>query len=161
MNRRAIRTIGVITGVSLGASIYTNLNKKRKDKLARDLMREIAKVIQPTTVGLLSEQAFDIHFTDAVISQVSGKVITLKPEAAVNSAKEIRSAWSWFGDDELKVYGVFRNLKDKVQVSQVAKAYQSTYMENLIDKLHEKLDKKEIEKVLDIVRALPTYRTIS
>ncbi|GAK75611.1 hypothetical protein JCM19296_1203 [Nonlabens ulvanivorans] len=50
-------------------------------------------------------------------------------------------------------------MKDKVQVSQVAKAYQETYSKNLIDTLKDRFDKEEITIVLNIVKALPNYRT--
>ena len=50
-------------------------------------------------------------------------------------------------------------MKDKVQVSQVAKVYQDTYSKNLIDTLKDRFDKEEITIVLNIIKALPNYRT--
>ena len=93
---------------------------------------------------------------------VNREVLVLKTSTASRYADQIHKAWgSWYegGDDEEKVYGVFRKLKDKVQVSQVAKAYQETFSKNLIDTLKDRFDKSEITIVLNIIKALPNYRT--
>ncbi|MDN3492797.1 hypothetical protein [Winogradskyella bathintestinalis] len=97
-----------------------------------------------------------------VLQTVNREVLVLKTSTASRYADQIHKAWgSWYqgGDDEEQVYGVFRKMKDKVQVSQVAKAYQETYSKNLIDTLKDRFDKEEITIVLNIVKALPNYRT--
>lgn len=162
MNRNMLKIAGGVAGVGLGLSVYMTWNKKRKDKLASQILRELSKLIKPATSGLLSESAFDIHYKDEVLKKVNGRVLTIRADTASKYAEQIHSAWAaWWrgGDDESKVYAVFRKLRDKVQVSQVAKAYQASFKINLIDKLYERLDEKEIRKVLTIVKKLPGYRT--
>lgn len=152
-----------LVGFFLTVSLYGHLRRKRKDAIASELLHEVTKLIKPATAGLLSEDAFDIHYADKVLSKVGGKVLQLKTSAASKFAQRIHSAWgAWYqgGDDEDKIYGVFRELKDKVQVAQVAAAYQQLYKENLIDKLHNKFTGSEVKKVLDIVKPLPSFRTL-
>ncbi len=162
MKRNLLKIGGGVAIVGLGASIYMVWNKRHKDKLAAEILRELSKLIKPSTSGLLSESAFDIHYKDEVLKKVNGRVLTIRADTASKYADQIHAAWAgWWkgGDDENKVYAVLRKLKDKVQVSQVAKAYQASFKVNLIDKLYERLDEKEVKKVLTIVRNLPGYRT--
>ncbi len=154
---------GGTVGFLLSISIYVHFRRKQKDKLAAELLREISKLVKPATSGLLAENAFDINFADEVLKRISGKVLVLKQDALVKYAERIHDAWgAWYqgGDDENKVYAVFRELRDKVAVSHVAGAYQKAYRENLIDVLNDRLDSDEINIVLGIVKGLPTYRTI-
>lgn len=162
MNRNILKIAGGVAGVGLGLSVYMVYDKKRKDKFASEILRELTKMIKPSTSGLLSESAFDIHYKDEVLKKVNGRVLTIRADTASKYADQIHAAWAgWWkgGDDENKVYAVLRRLKDKVQVSQVARAYQASFKINLIDKLYERLDEKEVKKVLTIVKNLPGYRT--
>ncbi|MEO9870352.1 MAG: hypothetical protein ABJQ69_03555 [Ekhidna sp.] len=162
MNRNTLKIAGTMAGIGLGISVYVVWDKKRKDKLASEILKQLTSLIKPFTSGLLSESAFDIHYKEAVLQKVNARVLTIRTDTAAKYADQIHQAWAgWWrgGDDENKVYAVFRKLKDKVQVSQVAKAYQDSFQVNLIDKLHERLDEKEIKKILAITRNLPGYRT--
>tara|TARA_R110002096_G_scaffold407290_12_gene605825 strand:+ start:2302 stop:2793 length:492 start_codon:yes stop_codon:yes gene_type:complete len=163
MNNQGLKITGGIVSLLLVGAVYGNVRRRKRDKVASELLREVSKIVKPTTEGLLSENAFDIHFVDEVLKKVKGKVLTLNKNAASKFADRIHDAWgAWYegGDDETKVYAVFRELKDKVQVSQVAKAYQEAYAENLIDKLNDRFGDSEVKTVLDIIKPLPTYRTI-
>lgn len=163
MKNAGLKIAGGVVGVLLMGSVYGHVRRRQKDKLASELLREVSKIVKPATKGLLSEDAFDIHYMDEVLKKVKGKVLTIKRDAAVKYADRIHDAWgAWYegGDDENKVYAVLRELKDKVAVSQVAKAYQDNHGENLIDKIHDRLGDDEVKKVLEIVKPLPSYRTI-
>jgi len=159
MNRTTIKVTGISVGVALLYSLYHLLDRRKKDKKASDLIQHINQQLKPNTAGLQAEKAFDIFYLEDLQSKVDASLILLKTIMAQQFAKEIHSAWAWWGDDENKVYGVFRRLKDKAQVAQVAKAYQELYKVNLIDQLSDRLNKKEVGKVLQIVQALPDYRT--
>lgn len=155
---------GGLTASLLGAVIYFNLKRKGQDKKAGTFLRKLSEIIKPETAGLLSEQAFDIHYTDELLKRVTGSVIKLKTSAANDLATVIHSAfqpWYYGGDDENKIYGVFRKLKDKVQVSQVAAAYEQVHGVNLLDKFNERLGGDEIAIILNIVKALPSHRRTS
>ena len=150
-----------IIGASVGTTFFS-MRKRSRDVRTSKLLTAIQAQIQPISSGLTSQNAFDIHFLNKVLQTVNREVLVLKTSTASRYADQIHKAWgSWYqgGDDEEQVYGVFRKMKDKVQVSQVAKAYQETYSKNLIDSLKDRFDKEEITIVLNIVKALPNYRT--
>lgn len=156
------RILGVSVGTLLIGSTALTIRKRNRDERTGKLLSAIKAQIQPIANGLIAENAFDIHYLSKVLQAVSNEVLVLKTSTASRYADQIYKAWgSWYqgGDDEEKVYGVFREMKDKVQVSQVAKAYQDTYSKNLIDTLKDRFDKEEITIVLNIIKALPNYRT--
>jgi hypothetical protein len=160
MNSNRLKILGVGTGLALGVAIYFRLRLNKKDQKAEKLLTAVQSQIKPDSIGIISENAFDIHYEEEVKKKIKADLILLKTETAIDYAKQIHSAWSFWGDDEDKVYSVFRALRDKVQVSQVARAYQSIYNINLVDKMKSKLSKSEIGKVLQIVAPLPKYRIL-
>lgn len=156
------KIIGASVGTLLVGTTVLSVRKRNRDTRTSKLLSAIQAQIQPISSGLTSQNAFDIHYLNKVLQAVNREVLVLKTSTASRYADQIHKAWgSWYegGDDEEKVYGVFRKLKDKVQVSQVAKAYQETYSQNLIDTLKDRFDKSEITIVLNIIKALPNYRT--
>lgn len=160
MNRKQTHLIGIVIGVGFAISSYSHILRKRKDKLAAKLLNTLNRKFNPATAGLGVEKAFDIYYIEGLKDQIKGNLLLLKSAAANRYAADIHSAWSWIDDDENKVYAVFRKLKDKAQVAQIAKAYQANHGSNLIDQLNDRLSKTEVGKVLQIVEALPDYRTI-
>lgn len=159
VRKATLKIIGVVSTLGLMASIYLVIEHRRKDKLAVALIRELNKLLNPNASGLMSEEAFDIHYAEEAAKKVKG-ILLIKADAASRYAKDINNAFGLLQDDEDRIYSVFRSLKDKVQVSQVAKAYQSDYKVNLIDKLRAKLSNSEVAEVLKIVNALPRYRVV-
>lgn len=156
------KIIGASVGSLLIGTTFFSVRKRGRDLRTSKLLSAIQAQIQPITSGLTSQNAFDIHYLNKVLQTVNLEVLVLKTSTASRYADQIHKAWgSWYqgGDDEEKVYGVFRKMKDKVQVSQVAKAYQETYSKNLIDTLKDRFEKDEITIVLNIIKALPNYRT--
>jgi hypothetical protein len=154
-----------ITGIGLGALLIGTtllaLRKKSRDQRARALLAILQVELQPASSGLTAQNAFDIHYLDKLLQTVQGEILVLKKSTTAAYAKQLHSAFKpWYqgGDDEDQVYSVFRRLKDKVQVAQVAQLYQEVYSKNLIDTLRSQLEKKEITRVLHIVKALPNYR---
>ena len=157
------KIVGSGVGLLLVGSTYFSLRKRKRDKIASALFKTIQTKMNPATNGLRSENAFDIHYLSKVLQNVNKEVLVLKTSTASKYADQINKAWgAWYqgGDDENKVYGVFRKLKDKVQVSQVAKSYQDNHSKNLIDTLKDRFDTTEIKEVLKIVQQLPNYRTV-
>ncbi len=156
------KIIGASVGTLLIGTTLFSVRKRSRDLRTSKLLSAIKAQIQPISNGLMSQNAFDIHYLNKVLQAVNREVLVLKTSTASRYADQIHKAWgSWYqgGDDEEKVYGVFRKMKDKVQVSQVAKVYQETYSKNLIDTLKNRFEKDEITIVLNIIKALPNYRT--
>jgi hypothetical protein len=156
------KIISASVGTLLIGTTLFSVRKRSRDVRTSKLLSAIKAQIQPISNGLMSQNAFDIHYLNKVLQAVNREVLVLKTSTASRYADQIHKAWgSWYqgGDDEEKVYGIFRKMKDKVQVSQVAKAYQENYSKNLIDTLKDRFGKDEITIVLNIIKALPNYRT--
>ena len=144
----------------VGSILYVQRDKKRA-LLANKLLRELKNRFNPSSLGLVNEKAFDVRYKYRVLNSVSGQVIIIKEQRALQLAKQLEKAMPrWWPDKEEVIYGVFRSLADKVQVSQVASAYQKEFNMSLIDKLAGHLNGEEISTLLGIVRTLPDYRVI-
>ncbi|WP_299186640.1 hypothetical protein [uncultured Aquimarina sp.] len=155
-------TAGAVALILVGTT-YITLRSKKRNKLASSLLGELSKSLHPDGEGLERAGALDVKYVDRVFNSQSGKIVVLKESTATRYANEIHQSFKpWYigGDDEELIYSVFRNLKDKVQVSQVAKAYQRDYKVSLRDQLKDRFDKDEIKKVLGIIGRLPEYRTV-
>lgn len=158
----AYKIAGAGVATLLAGSTYLYIWQKNRDKRTSTLLVEIQTKLRPASNGLSAENALDIHYLSKVLQSINKEVLVLKAGTAAKYADQIHKSWgSWYqgGDDEAKVYGVFRKMKDKVQVSQVAKAYQDNHSGNLIDVLKDRFDNREIKIVLNIIQALPNYRT--
>lgn len=164
MNRKSIVvTLSALVVSGSGVALWLVWRQRKREQRAAQIMRELTKLLNPATTGLLAENAFDVNYKDTVLNTTGQKVLTLKNEVALAHANTLYEAWNpWWmgGDDEQALYGVFRMLQDKVQVSQIAEAYLKAFQVNLIDQMHEKLDEQEIKNILDLVNPLPAYRTI-
>ncbi|TPN87125.1 hypothetical protein [Aquimarina algicola] len=155
-------TAGAV-GLILIGTTYITLRNRKRNKLASNLLSQLSKSLNPDGKGLESETALDVKYVEKVFNSISGKIVVLKGSTATRYANEIHKAFKpWYlgGDLEENVYAVFRNLKDKVQVSQVAKAYQREHKLNLRDQLKDRFDKDEIKTVLGIISRLPKYRIV-
>jgi hypothetical protein len=155
----AVGTVGLI----LVGTTYVTLRNRKRDKVASILLLKLGKMLNPISKGLMGEEALDAKYVGRVLNKVSGSVIVLKKSTTTRYANEIHKAFKpWYrgGDSEESVYAVFRNLKDKVQVSQIAKAYLSMYRVSLSDQLKDRFDKDEIKTVLSIISRLPKYRKL-
>ena len=157
MSKTILYTTGIATGGLLGLSGYYHLKRKKQDKLTGLLATELSKRFDPAGTEL--GDAFKVDYIERVLKNADGRVIILKEQTAAQYARDIYNAWGSFNDDEHAIYNVFRKLKDKVQVAQVAKAYATAYHKNLIDILKSKLWDSELKTVMKIINPLPPYRT--
>jgi hypothetical protein len=154
-----IEALVVVTGLTV-LFVMVQRKKKAKDQKAISFFSELQRDIAPDSVGLVESNAFDIRYWETIGKKISKPLYMLTSASAKGFAKEVHDAWGVFDDDENKIYGVFRALKDQVQVSQVAYYYYQSSKDkiNLIDDLKGKLNKEEVSQILDIVKKLPTYR---
>lgn len=150
-----------ITLLTLAGSAWGHSQRRKRNRRASELLEEIKRVVRPGSEGLLAEDAFDVHYLDRVLQEAGGKVIVMKESAAARIADLIEDAWGFWNDDEAQINSAFRSLRDKVQVSQVAKAYQQRFSINLIDQLRERLDNSELAEILTIVADLAPYRILN
>lgn len=153
---------GVIT-TSLLFTGYILLRNKKREGIAKKLLKVLSPKLNTTTKKLSSEKALDVNYANKVLNTIPFRIVLLKKSSAIDYAREIHKAFrAWYqgGDDESSIYAVFRSLKDKIQVSQVAKAYQNEFNQNLQHQLQEHFDKSEIKTVLSIISQLPDYRKV-
>lgn len=88
---------------------------------------------------------------------------TLYTDATItNFAKLIHNAWGIFNDDEETIYGVFRQLKNQMQLSQLSSKYFDMYQEDLYSRLtapwykgNDGLEPDEFNIIAKMVNALP------
>lgn len=141
---------------------YVSIRAKQRDGRYTVILQAISNILTDLEGGLDTTKAFDLQYKARVLQSVSQTVITLKKQTATWYASQIYDALTpWYlNDDEEKIYGVFRSLKDKVQVSQLANAYQEEYASNLIDLLKDRLSTSEVKIIMGIVAKLPPYRTL-
>jgi len=141
---------------------YFSIRARKRDERSAAFLQGITAHLKQSDDSFQVEGAFDPKYVDRVVQQVRDTIISLKKEAALDYASQLHSAWKpWYlgGDDEALAYSVFRQLKDKVQLAQLAAAYQQSYQQSLIETLKERLDKKEINTIMGIIQPLPPYRT--
>ncbi|WP_299213726.1 hypothetical protein [uncultured Dokdonia sp.] len=155
-------TVASALGIIVITIGFVSVRAKKRDTRYAQFLEAISGVLANIEGGLDASQAFDLQYKNRVLQSVSQTVITLKTQTAIGYASQIYSALNpWYlNDDEEKIYGVFRSLKDKVQVSQLVFAYQEEYGSNLIDVLKDRLSTSEIKIIMGIVAKLPPYRTL-
>ena len=157
LNNTEIAVLSSSMLLVFGIGLWHNRDRKR-DKKASQLFNALERILDGEKGQLQWETAFDIHYIKKLKIDRSKTLLVLQHEVALKYAKQIYEAWKiWYkgGDDEAKVFGVFRELADKVQISQVAKAYQDSYNSNLIDVIKDRLSENEIKTLLEIIKKKP------
>lgn len=67
-------------------------------------------------------------------------------------AKDIHDSFSFWGDNETKIYATFNKIDDKIQVSQIAYQYADLYDSDLLRTLFRKLDLEELYNIYAIIK---------
>lgn len=169
-------TYWVIAGVVIlagGAALFVlNRKKPATDTFGNPLSDQSNGMAGGITTGgrtatPLAEpdwsKPFSTHYMASVIKWVAPqKVIKLKDDYAAKLATQIYKAkgrWIISNDDEQAVENVFTQLKDKVQVSNIAQAFSRGYKRPLEPFLKSFLNESEMqEHVYAPVSKLPKYR---
>ena len=66
-------------------------------------------------------------------------------------ATKIKKAFGLLNDKEEVIYAVFRSLKDKANISQIAFAYMALYNTDLLGELIARLSKSELQMIYNII----------
>ena len=81
---------------------------------------------------------------------------TLLPTAgAVALAKQVKNSKGLFNDNELALFSVFKTIRNKVQVSQLAQTFQQLYATDLVEYLRTFLNEAELARVYQLAEPLP------
>lgn len=78
----------------------------------------------------------------------------LSEDEARKAAKKIKDSWGWLNDDEDSIYGIFRNLTHKNQISQLAFYYLSEFGDDLSAVLVDRLNKNELSFLWNIIKGI-------
>lgn len=76
-------------------------------------------------------------------------------QQALNLAKAIKDSFGWVNDDEAKIYGAFRTIKYRANVSQIADEYAKKYGRDLLSDLKSYFTQDEMNEVYDIILQKP------
>ncbi len=158
MNERTAKIALGTTVVVLGGLGLWKWRNAQRDQKASTIFTRLQQLLDDASGQLQWEKAFDVGYPRTLPKRSNQSLLVLKPQVALRYANKIHSAWgSWYqgGDDEAKVYGVFRSLTDKVQISQVSKAYQGTYGKHLIEVIKQRFSQDEIKMLLQIIKSKP------
>jgi len=132
--------LGVVGFMLIGAT-YFAAQKRKRDRMAKEILGKLTTLLNPTTKGLIREAALDTSYVDTVLNTIPSKVVVLQKSTAIRYANEIHNAFKpWYLGG--------------------AKAYQNEHGLDLKDQLKDRFDTNEIKTVLGIVSRLPKYRTI-
>lgn len=104
-----------------------------------------------------SLQTANYFSTDFYKKGGAGTMI-LTAEASDYLAKAVYDSKGWFNDDEDKLYGVFKSLKTKSQVSFLADVFYQKYRRDMISYISSFLNDSELYKLKNIIDPLPNYR---
>lgn len=148
--------IGSLTALG-GIVVYAAQNSIRNNAVIKRV-----NGILDGTGGYGDLRDYEKYFSPDYVQQVKtanpGKNLVLLTDTRITEArKKIKDAWGIL-DDEDAVYGVFRELGSGIQISQVAKSYQTNYNINLLDELMGKLNDSETEKLTEIIKTKPPYQ---
>lgn len=76
-------------------------------------------------------------------------------QQAQNLAGHIKNSMTFLGDDEARIFGVFRQLNYQTNVSQISDAYTKLYGRDMHSDLRDALSSKEMNEVYDIISLKP------
>lgn len=160
MEKRKIIIIvsaAVVVG-GAGYLTYTSIRNKRE-------RNEIYKILDTDegSYGGIDDYS-KVFEGDAYINGIKLKyptIIKLKDDYITEARKELYDSISTFsGTDEEAIKAVFRALKDKIQIAQVAQSYRNNYKENLLDALKGEMDVKsdDMKELATIIKNKPNFR---
>ncbi len=159
--RMALGVGGVVVAGGLGGSIYLNFRKQKRDEITQAFITELRKEFNPGSQGLAGLDALGENYLSKIRKGLSSSVtiLVMRNEEAVKYAQRIHEAWGTLSSDEEIVYEVLRELKDKVQISQVATSYRETYGKALSAEFTSELNDDKIQTVIDLIKSKPAYRS--
>jgi len=154
---------GSIVIVSLGVFIYF---KKKKTKITSSFDLSTGRVTHssiPKGNSVVEpdwNQPFDQNYKQEVENYLKKLVKSLDEMTALRYAKKIKEAKGRFNDDEKVIEEIFgKLLLDKVQISQLSKAFWKRYKKDLWQYLISFLSHSELtEYIRKPIRNLPNYR---
>ena len=161
MNRVPLLWVGGIALTGLAGWGAFAWDQKRKARFTQQFHEALLQLLDPSAQGLDQEPALNIAYVDQANQEALRKhgrrVAQYSGSVALQYAEAIEASFGFWGDDEDRLYALFRELGDKALISQVAKSYQERFTTNLIERFRQKLDEQEIRILLNIIKTKPPY----
>jgi hypothetical protein len=123
----------------------TGLKKSKEDKETDKILKD-------------QEEKINIWTGLEAVKRAAGskrKVYALKFAEANAKAKGIYDSLNWYGDDEDRIYAIFRSLNYQTQVASIVDQYRSLYKTDLLTKLKSSFSDSELNEVLKIINQKP------
>lgn len=149
---------GIIAVAALGGIAYVVI--KSKGKIKGILNPEPTKKFD---IGNPKSNPFQfsgfLQYADSVAKDIAKapRLTYASVSGKVDQIYNAKGFMSIFNDNESAVYAAFRDLRNKIQVAQVAQGFSSRYSKDLYQFLRDMLSDSEMNEVLDIITAKPDY----
>jgi len=104
--------------------------------------------------NLIVNNAFDRTFW----KQGGPGTLILTAISADYLVKSVYDSKGWFNDDEDKLYGVFKGLKTKSQVSYLSDIFWNKYKKDMISFIMGFLSNSDLVKLYNIIDKLPNFK---
>ena len=159
MKQRSYLYIGIGT-VSLTGLSWFFIHRRRKKKLATELIEKLTRLIDPKTSGILAEKAFNPNYYKQIASQ--RRIQMIRDEVAKQKAREIKNIWGFLytsDRDVQQLIDILKALQDKAVISKLAAAYLDNEKVSLINDIQNNLNTEQIARILSAVSSLPNYTT--
>lgn len=153
-----IYTSASIVGIAVSYFIYTKIRNANEIKFIHNeldgtggygTIKDFAKVFE------------GISYINNLKS-THPNIILLQNDPITAFRVKLNKAISGIGTDTDAVKAVFRNLKDKVQIAQIADSYQRNYNANLLDAIMDEFSFREgsanSNELLEIIKSKPDFR---
>lgn len=81
----------------------------------------------------------------------------IAPKLMTQSARDIKSSFGTFDDDETKIINAFKRAATKPEINLLSKIYSATYKRDLMFDLKDSLNAKELLPIFKYINGLPEY----
>jgi hypothetical protein len=157
---------------AVGAAAYFLLLKPILEKLGISKTSNEIKEVELINKQNISANS-DSPFSGSVFLKSfpkNQKYTSITPVSAAKIAKGIFDSFTNFGDNELKIIGIFKQFNTQAQVAVVAQLFYKTYSKdlwsflkqgkssNIITNLYGGLNNQDLNTILNIVQKLPKYK---
>lgn len=159
MNKRKIIIIvsSVVAASGIGYLTYTRVRNKKE-------INQIHAALdgRDGSYGTIEDFSYVFEGTP-YINKMKSKypnLILLKGDYVTDYRKKLYNAMWGVGTDTDAIKGVFRTLKDKIQIAQIAESYQKNYGVGLLDALKDDMDVNgdDMKQLHDIMIQKPAFR---
>jgi hypothetical protein len=116
----------------------------------------VTKKLEKDVENAVSEISNTNIFDPNLYKQSNYGYAHLPSNETVNAwVKGIKDSFGWFNDDEERIYSIFRQMNNKLTVSQVSDAYTQLYRSDLFGDLRDYLNDRELAFLWKIIDSKP------